>query len=184
MPTFTNPKDLERHLKKALDALQAETLITTQAELGSSRVSPIDTGRFRSSWFAAEGSPSSEVAPDADAKAVRGLRRRQAKAAAKNAQVQAVGEREGFSQSVIDSQKSRAGSNGLSSYRPQDNATGLKVDSDKTYHLTNSLPYAQSVAIEGKVVSKPKNWFFDFVNVRIPKIQDAAARVTKQAFDL
>ena len=184
MPTFNNAKDLERHLKKALDALQAETLITTQAGLGSTKVSPYQTGRFRSSWFAAEGTPSSEVAPDADAKAVGRLRRRQAKAAAKNAQIQAAGESEGLSQSAIDSQKSRAGSNGLSSYRPQDNATGLKVDSDRTYHLTNNLPYAQSVAIEGNVVSKPKNWFIDFTNVRIQKIQEAASRVIKQQFEL
>jgi len=184
MPKFTDAKDLERHLKKAMDSLVAEVLITTQSELGSSRVSPIDTGRFRSSWFAAEMAPSSEVVPEASAKAVGGLRRRQAKAAAKNAQIQAAGESEGLSQSAIDSQKSRAGSNGLSSYRPQDNATGLKVDSDRTYHLTNNLPYAQSVAIEGKVVSKPKNWFLDFTNVRIQKIQDAANRVIKQQFDL
>jgi hypothetical protein len=135
MPTFNNAKDLERHLKKALNALQAETLITTQSELGSSRVSPIDTGRLRSSWFAAEGQASSEVAPEG-----------------------------------TDS--------------PNTDATGLRVDANKQYHLTNSLPYAQSVAIEGNVVSKPKNWFFDFVNVRVPKIQDAAARVTKANFDL
>jgi hypothetical protein len=135
MPKFTNAKDLERHLKKALDALQAETLITTQAELGSSKVSPIDTGRLRSSWFAAEGTASSEV-PAEDANS------------------------------------------------PNTDATGLRVDSSKTYHLTSSLPYSQYICLEGKAVSKPANWFFDFVNVRIPKIQNAAARVTKQAFDL
>jgi hypothetical protein len=135
MPRFDNARDLERHLKKALDALQAETLITTQAELGSTRVSPYDTGRFRSSWFAAEGSASSAVAPEG-----------------------------------TDS--------------PNTDATGLRVDASKEYHLTNSLVYAQSVAIEGKVVSQPKNWFIDFTNVRIPKIQDAAARVVAQRFDL
>jgi hypothetical protein len=59
MPTFKNAKDLEKHIKKAMDALQAEVLITTQARLGSTAVSPVDTGRFRSSWFAAEGSASS-----------------------------------------------------------------------------------------------------------------------------
>ena len=64
MATFYNSKKLGKHLKKALDQLQAETLITTQAELGSSKVSPVDTGRFRSSWFAAEGSASSAVAPE------------------------------------------------------------------------------------------------------------------------
>ena len=135
MPKFDNAKDLERHLKKALDALQAEVLITTQARLGSAAVSPRDSGRFRSSWFAAEGTASSAVA-----------------------------------------------SEGTDS--PNTDATGLRVDSSKQYHLTNSLPYAQSVALEGKVVSQPANWFIDFTNARVPKIQDAAARVTKQAFDL
>lgn len=42
----------------------AEVLITTQAELGNEAVSPRNTGRFRSSWFAAEGTPSREVAPE------------------------------------------------------------------------------------------------------------------------
>ena len=184
MPKFDNAEDLERHLKKALDALQAEVLITTQARLGSTQVSPVDTGRFRSSWFAAEGSPSSAVAPEADANAVARLRKRQSKAAAKNAGIQAVGEREGFSQSVIDSQKTKAGSSGLGSYRPNNDATGLQVDSDKTYHLTNNLPYAQSVAIEGNVVSQPNTWFTSFRNETIPRIQQTAARVVKQQFDL
>jgi hypothetical protein len=135
MPTFNNAKDLERHMRRAMDALVAETLITTQAELGSTRVSPYQTGRFRSSWFAAEGSASSAVAPEG-----------------------------------TDS--------------PNTDATGLRVDSSKEYHLTNSLPYAQSVAIEGKVVSQPANWFIDFTNTRVPKIQDAAARVVKREYDL
>jgi len=126
---------LERHLKKALDSLQAEVIVTTQSELGSTRVSPYSTGRFRSSWFAAEGSPSSAVAPEG-----------------------------------TDS--------------PNTDATGLRVDASKEYHLTNSLVYAQSVAIEGKVVSQPANWFFDFQNARIPKIQEAAARVVKNEFSL
>lgn len=184
MPRFTRASDLEKHLKKALDSLQAETLITTQAELGSTRVSPVDTGRFRASWFAAEGSPSNEVAPEADEKAVRGLRRRQNRRNAKNAGIQALGEQEGFSQATIDSQKSKAASRGLRSYSPQDNAASLRIDSDKTYHLTNNLPYAQSVAVEGNVVSKPATWFTDFVNGRVPKIQAAAARVVKQKFEL
>ena len=141
MPTFNNPKDLERHLKKALDALVAETLITTQAELGSAAVSPVDTGRFRSSWFAAEGNASSAVAPEG-----------------------------------TDS--------------PNTDAMGLRVDSSKTYHLTNSLPYAQAIAVEGKTnpkvntKSKPGNWFHDFVNVKVPKIQERAARAVKQHYEL
>jgi hypothetical protein len=135
MPVFRDAAALEKHLKKALDRLQAETLITTQAELGSARVSPIDTGRLRSSWFAAEGQASNEEAPEG-----------------------------------TDS--------------PNTDARGLRVDSSKEYHLTNNLPYAQSVAIGGHVVSKPVNWFIDFTNVRVPKIQEAAARVVKQEFSL
>ena len=64
MPRFTRASDLEKHLKKALDQLPAETLITTQAELGSSKVSPVDTGRLRSSWFATEGAGTGAVAPE------------------------------------------------------------------------------------------------------------------------
>jgi hypothetical protein len=135
MPKFDKPEELERHLKKAMDALMAEVIVTTQAELGSSRVSPVDTGRLRSSWFAAEGSPSNEVAPE--------------------------------------------GAN-----MPNSDATSLRVDSGKSYFLTNSLPYAQNVAIEGHVVSKPANWFHEFRDVRIPKIQEAASRVVKDRFEL
>ena len=135
MPSFSNARDLERHLKKALDTLQAEVLITTQAKLGSTAVSPVDTGRFRSSWFASEGSASSNTA-----------------------------------------------SEGTDS--PNTDATGLRVDSSKQYHLTNSLPYAQSVAIEGNVVSQPKTWFTSFRNETIPRIQQTAAKVVKAQFDL
>ena len=135
MPTFNRPEDLKRHLKRAMDSFAAEVIVTAQAELGSAAISPIDTGRLRSSWFAAEGSASNEVAPD--------------------------------------------GAN-----TPNTDAQGLRVDSSKTYHLTNNLPYAQSVALEGHVVSKPANWFVDFVNVRIPKIQEAAGKLTKERFEL
>ena len=130
-----DPKKMARHIKRALDAQVAETLITVQARLGSSRVSPIQSGRLRSSWFASEGSPSGDVAP--------------------------------------------AGTDS-----PNTNARGLKVDSSKTYHLTNNLPYVQRVALEGHVVSKPTNWFTDFRDQTIPKIQDEAARQIKKAFDL
>jgi len=135
MAVFRDPKKLQAHIKKAMDALQAETLITAQSRLGSTRVSPVDTGRFRSSWFAAEGSASSDVAPE--------------------------------------------GANS-----PNTDATGLRVDSRKNYHLTNSLPYAQSVAVEGRVVSKPTNWFTSFRNETIPKIQAEAAKQVKSEFDL
>ena len=135
MPRFTDPKALARHLKKAMDALQAETLITTQAELGSAAVSPIDTGRFRSSWFAAEGTASNAVAPE--------------------------------------------GANS-----PNTDATGLRVDSKKDYHLTNSLPYAQEICLNNKAVSKAPTWFKDFRSSRIPKIADEAGRQIKNEFDL
>jgi hypothetical protein len=145
MATFKDPRKLQAHLKKALDALTAEVLITTQAELGSTAVSPVDTGRFRSSWFAAEGSSSDAVAPE--------------------------------------------GSNSANN-----DATGLKIDSSKTYHLTNNLPYAQPIALgenlphswggEARVVSKPKTWFKEFRDQRIPKIQAEAARQIKSEFGL
>ena len=48
------PKDMDKFLNRVV----AETVITMQSELGSTKVSPYDTGRFRSSWFAAEGQPS------------------------------------------------------------------------------------------------------------------------------
>ena len=135
MPTFRDAGALERHLKKATEALVAEVVITTQAELGSAAVSPISTGRLRSSWFAAEGSASSAVPPE--------------------------------------------GTNS-----PNTDATGFRVDSSKTYHLTSSLSYSQYICLEGKAVSKPANWFFDFINTRVPKIQEAASRVIKQQFEL
>lgn len=135
MPTFKTPDELKRHLKKAADALLAEIIITVQSELGSTRISPYDTGRFRSSWFASEGRQSDAVAPEgADA--------------------------------------------------PNVDATSLKIDSDKNYYLTNSLEYAQSVAIEGRVVSQPQTWFKDFRDSRIPKIQAAAESVIKRAYEL
>jgi hypothetical protein len=135
MARFTKPKDLDRHLKKAMDALVAEVIITTQAELGSAAVSPVDTGRFRSSWFASEGPGTGEVAP------------------------------EGADQ-------------------PRDDAMSLRVDSEKRYRLQNALPYAQSVAIEGKVVSQPKTWFTTFRNRRIPQIQAAAHKVIQERYGL
>ena len=135
MAVFRTGRGLARHLRKALDALQAETLITVQSELGSERISPKDTGRFRSSWFAAEGTASTATAPEgADA--------------------------------------------------PNEDAKSLRVDSKKTYWLSNNLPYAQSVAIEGRVVSKAPTWFKDFRSQRIPRIQAEAAKQVKQEFDL
>ena len=140
MATFKDPKKLQAHIKKALDALQSEVLITTQKELGSPKVSPVDTGRFLSNWFAAEGSASSETTEATNS--------------------------------------------------PQNNANGLKVDSRKEYHLTNSLAYAQAIAIEGRTnpeknqKSKPAGWFKEFRDQTIPTIQEEAARQIKSEFDL
>ncbi len=134
MAVFKDPKKLEAHLRKALDAQVAETLISVQSELGSAAVSPVDTGRFRSNWFAAEGSASSETTEATNT--------------------------------------------------PQTDATGLRVDSRKEYHLTNSLQYAQIIAIEGRVISKDPTWFKSFRSSRIPKIQAEAAKQVKQQFDL
>jgi len=135
MPRFTRASDLRKHLEEAANSLQQQVVMTTQDQLGSEEVSPVDTGRFRSSWFAAEGSPSRAVAPE--------------------------------------------GANS-----PNDDAKSLRIRGDKTYFLSNSLPYAQAIAIEGRVVSKPTNWFASFRNSNIPKIQRNAARQVKQEFDL
>ena len=145
MPKFNNAKDLERHLKKAMDFLQAGVVVTTQEELGSEQVSPYDSGRLRSSWFAAEGQASSEVAPEGTDKA-------------------------------------------------NEDAKGLRIDSSKTYHLTNNLPYAEPIALgvnlppswggQHRVRSASKTWFTSFRNEAIPRIQAEAARQAKKAFDL
>ena len=118
MPKFNNAKDLERYLKRAMDTFATEVIVTTQEELGSDAVSPVDTGRFRSSWFAAEGQASSEVAPEG-----------------------------------TDS--------------PNTDATGLRVDSSKTYHLTSNLPDVQPIALGenlppswgGEARAKSRGWF-------------------------
>jgi hypothetical protein len=135
MPKFSNIRDLEKHLKRATDALLTEVIVTTQGRLGSAAISPIKDGRLRSSWFASEGSPSSEVPPE--------------------------------------------GANS-----PNTDAASLKVDSDKKYFLSSSLPYTQEVAIAGHVVSKPVNWFIDEMYVGLPKTAEKAAEVVKKRFDL
>ena len=145
MQKLNNAKDLERHLKKAMDALQFEVIKATQAQLGSEAVSPRDKGRFRSSWFAAEGSASSAVA-----------------------------------------------SEGADS--PNTDATGLRVDSSKTYHLTNNLPYAVPIALgenlppswggQPRARAKSRGWFTSFRDETIPQIQQTAAKAVKQHFDL
>jgi hypothetical protein len=135
MPAFSNAKDLERHLKKALDAFVFETIKATQGAIGSDAVHPYLTGRMRSGWFSQEGSPSNAVPPEG-----------------------------------ADS--------------PSTDASSLRVDSSKEYHLTNNLPYAQYICLEEGAVSKSKNWFIDFRDVTIGKIQADAAAKTKAQFDL
>lgn len=135
MPIFNDPRELRKYLERAAASQLAQTVIHAQAELGSDAVSPIDTGRFRSSWFASKGNASDEVAPE--------------------------------------------GANA-----PNTDAQGLRVTHQDEIHLTNSLPYADAVAIEGRVVSKPRTWFKDFRDHRLPKIADAAARLTKKEYEL
>lgn len=135
MTRFKDPKALKKYLEKALGEAQKETIITTQSRLGSSAVSPIDSGRLRSSWFAAEGAPSNAEA-------------------------------------------------GVGANSPSTDAKGLGIDPRKTYHLTNNLPYAQRVAIEGHVVQKPATWFTSFRNDTIPKIGEQALKTIKGRFDL
>ena len=67
---------------------------------------------------------------------------------------------------------------------PQTDAQGLDYDTRKTYYLSNNLPYAEVVAIEGRVVSQETTWFKDYRSSRIPKIQAEAARQIKREYDL
>lgn len=55
---------LEKKLKKALDAYVSEVIVSMQNDLGNTAIVPYNEGRFRSSWFAAEGSPSAAVPPE------------------------------------------------------------------------------------------------------------------------
>jgi hypothetical protein len=135
MAKFSNSRDLKKHLKKATDALVAEVIVTTQARLGSDKISPKDSGRLRSSWFASEGTPSNEVPP------------------------------EGTDSANTD-------------------ATGLRVDSDKTYFLTSNLPYTQEITLGMKAVNKPATWFISEINEGIPRTADKAAKVIKGRFKL
>lgn len=145
MPTFDDPRELRRHLERAAAAQLRLTVIQAQADLGSSAVSPIDTGRFRSSWFASKGNASGQVAPE--------------------------------------------GANA-----PRTDAQALLLTHRDEVHLTNSLPYAEALALgenlppswggTNRVISKPATWFKDFRDHRLPKISEAAARHTKKEYDL
>jgi len=145
MPKFKDPKKLKRYLELAMTETVKVQLVTAQAALGSTRISPRDTGRFRSSWFAAKGNPSDAVAAE-------------------------------------------------NTDRPQTNAKDLSYNSKRSYHLTNSLPYAAAIALginlppswggQNQVKSAPPNWFKDFRDVQMLKIQQQAARYVKKRFQL
>lgn len=51
-------------LEKFLDLTHKGTLVQMQKELGTTKVSPVDTGRFRSSWFAKADVKSTEEVPE------------------------------------------------------------------------------------------------------------------------
>lgn len=135
MALFTDPRALARHLEEAAGFQLRLGVIEAQAQLGSADVSPVDTGRFRSSWFASVNRASDEVAPE--------------------------------------------GTN-----QPRTDAQALRVEAGDDVHLTNSLPYAEALCVEGRVVAKPATWFKSFRDNRIPQILDAAAAETKRRFDL
>lgn len=135
MTTFKDPNALAAHINKALGAQVRLTVVQAQADLGSAAVSPVDTGRFRSSWFASKGTPSSEVAPEG-----------------------------------TDS--------------PQSDAQALRLRAGDEVHLTNSLPYAEALCVEGRVVGKASTWFRSFRESRLKKIQAAAAAHIKKEYNL
>jgi len=135
MATFSDPRLLRRHIEEALGYQLALGVIESQAQLGSADVSPIDTGRFRSSWFASRTTASSATAPE--------------------------------------------GANA-----PRDDAQALTIRFDDDVHLTNSLPYAEALCVEGRVVAKPRTWFKSFRDSRVPRILDAAGSETRRRYDL
>ena len=135
MAIFTNPRDLARHLNEAVAYQMRLGVIEAQAQLGSTEVSPYDTGRFRSSWFASKGNASGKTAPE--------------------------------------------GTNA-----PSDDAQALRVQAGDEIHLTNSLPYAEALCVEGRVVSQPRTWFKTFRSRRLPSILEQAGNETRRRFDL
>jgi len=151
MTRFTDAKKLANYLRQAEAETLKETVITAQVEL--IKISPVQSGRFRASWFASEGSPSGETAPE-----------------------------------------------GASA--PRADAKQLRVNPGSVYFLVNNLPYAKPVALgenlppswgptpRSKKIGKGEssrvdpNWFINFRDSRIPKIQEAAAQTIKRRFDL
>jgi len=125
-------KNIAGKLKTYVGLVIKRTLIQTQSELSSTKVSPRDEGRFRSNWFATSGRPS-------------------------DATTEALDE-------------------------PRTDANDLKLDYNKTYYLTNNLPYADGLCYGGRAVSQPKNWYQSFINARYRKIfEDAAKKAEKEA---
>ena len=57
-------KAIMKALKAACNESLQGTVVAAQAALGDERVSPKDTGRFRSSWTAGTGSPSRWTPPE------------------------------------------------------------------------------------------------------------------------
>ena len=135
MATFSDPRELRKHIEDAVAYQLRLGVIEAQAQLGSTEVSPYDTGRFRSSWFASKGAASSETAP------------------------------EGANATRADAQ-------------------ALRVQAGDEIHLTNSLPYAEALCVEGRVVSQPRTWFKSFRSRRLPSILEQAGTETKVRFGL
>lgn len=77
---------------------------------------------------------------------------------------------------------------------PRTDAEGLDVRFDRSYHLTNNLPYAAPIALgvslppswggKNQVKSAPASWFIEFRNTGIPVIAEQAGQVIKRRFDL
>ena len=59
-PIKDAPDDLNEFANKVLKY----SIVSHQANLSSTRVSPVDQGRLRSNWFAKEGTSSDEVTDD------------------------------------------------------------------------------------------------------------------------
>ena len=67
---------------------------------------------------------------------------------------------------------------------PRDDAQALRVQAGDEIHLTNSLPYAEALCVEGRVVSQPRTWFKSFRSRRLPSILEQAGTETKVRFGL
>ena len=155
MPRFISAKALANYLRRAEAETQKEAVITSQSWLGRSDNHPVDSGRMISNWFATSGVPATTTS------------------AALN--------------------------------QPRNDAQQLEVRPGSTYFLTNNLVYAQPVALginlppswggqprawrqqegdDDSTGAVDTNWFKNFLSVRIPDIQEEAARTIKRRFQL